>query len=125
MDFGVEPPSVHIDPKPNRQARRWKMSELTKTQRLVRSLRLRASLKNIPMLMADEVDYLRLEAADMLEFLEGSVHSNAHLIAAEPDMLEALYQCLGSLKALGAEAGYASEAARAAISKAKGINPDE
>lgn len=41
-------------------------------------------------------------------------------IAAVPDMHEALYQCLGSLKALGAENGFASEAARAAIAKAEG-----
>lgn len=46
--------------------------------------------------------------------------ANAHLIAAAPDLLEALHQCLGTLKALDAEYGYAAEAARAAIAKAEG-----
>jgi hypothetical protein len=44
--------------------------------------------------------------------------ANAALIAAAPDMLEALWQCVGSLKALGAEDGFAASAARAAIAKA-------
>lgn len=39
-------------------------------------------------------------------------------VAAAPDLLEALWQCVGSLKALGAESGFAAEAARAAIAKA-------
>lgn len=46
--------------------------------------------------------------------------ANACLIAAAPDLLEALHQCLGSLKALGADIGYAATTARTAIDKAEG-----
>lgn len=45
---------------------------------------------------------------------------DADLVAAAPDLLEAAWQALGSLKALGAEKGHASDALRAAIARAEG-----
>lgn len=48
------------------------------------------------------------------------VEGIARLIAAAPDLLEAAWQALGSLKALGAEKGHASDALRAAIARAEG-----
>ena len=52
-----------------------------------------------------------------------SLHGEQHLakIAAAPDMFEALWQCIGALKALGAQDGYASTAAKAALAKAEGL----
>lgn len=49
-----------------------------------------------------------------------SARESAVLFAAAPDMFEALWQCIGALKALGAQDGYASTAAKAAIAKAEG-----
>lgn len=49
-----------------------------------------------------------------------NAEADARLIAAAPEMAEALEQCLGNLKALGAENGWGSEAARAALARARG-----
>lgn len=47
-------------------------------------------------------------------------HANAHLIAAAPDMLEALEECVEAFAALGIDATLPVLHARAAIAKAKG-----
>lgn len=52
--------------------------------------------------------------------IDPEAQANARLIAAAPDLFEALQQCLGSLRALGAENGHAAEAARTALSRATG-----
>ena len=46
--------------------------------------------------------------------------ANAHLIAAAPDMLEALTECLEAFAALGIDATLPVLHARAAIKKARG-----
>lgn len=55
-----------------------------------------------------------------LSAMNGCSKDDCHLIAAAPDLLEAAWQALGSLKALGAEKGHASDALRAAIARAEG-----
>lgn len=47
-------------------------------------------------------------------------HANAHLIAAAPDLLEALGLLVGIVDSYGSLHGYASEKAHAAIAKARG-----
>ncbi len=55
--------------------------------------------------------------------IEKEMHANARLIAAAPDMLEALRQCLGLIESIEAEREvelYCGSLARAAIAKAEG-----
>lgn len=58
--------------------------------------------------------------------IEREMEENARLIASAPDMLEALEEALewDGVDDYGVEAVWANKA-RAAVSKAKGINPDE